>query len=182
MKLNRENKLLIGLCTAAAILIAKLFYIQIIEDKYKDSADNNSMVYLKIYPTRGIIHDRNGQILVGNKVAYDLMVTPREIEQFDTSAFCEVLDVDREFVRGKMQEYRKNRKRIGWQELVMIKQIPPETYLKFAEVVHKFPGFRGQARSIREYPFNAGGNLLGYVSEVDAAFLKKLPDEYQSGD
>ncbi len=182
MKLNRENKLLIGLCTAAAILIAKLFYIQIIEDKYKDSADNNSMVYLKIYPTRGIIHDRNGQILVGNKVAYDLMVTPREIEQFDTSAFCEVLDVDREFVRGKMQEYRKNRKRIGWQELVMIKQIPPETYLKFAEVAHKFPGFRGQSRSIREYPFNAGGNLLGYVSEVDAAFLKKHPDEYQSGD
>ena len=45
MKLNRENKLLIGLCTAAGILIAKLFGIQIIDDKYKMDADNNSMVY-----------------------------------------------------------------------------------------------------------------------------------------
>ena len=71
MKFNRKNKLIIGLCTAAAILIMKLFSIQIIEDKYKMDAENNSMVYSIIYPTRGIIHDRNGRILVGNKVAYD---------------------------------------------------------------------------------------------------------------
>ena len=57
MKLNRENKLLIGLCTAAVILIAKLFSIQILEDKYKMSAENNTMVYATIYPTRGIIND-----------------------------------------------------------------------------------------------------------------------------
>ena len=79
MKLNRENKLLIGLCTAAGILIVKLFCIQIIDDDYKLSADNNTMVYSTIYPTRGIILDRNGEILVGNKVAYDLMVTPKEV-------------------------------------------------------------------------------------------------------
>ena len=70
MKLNRENKLIIGLCTAAAILIAKLFSIQILDDKYKLSAENNTMVYTTIYPTRGIIHDRNGNILVGNKAKY----------------------------------------------------------------------------------------------------------------
>ncbi len=182
MKLNRENKLLIGLCTIAAILIAKLFSIQILEDKYKENADNNSMFYSTIYPTRGIIHDRNGKILVGNKVAYDLLVTPREVEEFDTLAFCEVLDITPEFVREKMQEYYKNRRRIGWQSQVMLKQLPPETYMKFAEVAYKFPGFRGQARSIREYPYNAGGNLLGYVSEVDANYLKNHPDEYRPGD
>ena len=88
MKLNRENKLLIGLCTAAVILIAKLFSIQILDDKYKMSAENNTMVYTTIYPTRGIINDRNGNILVGNKVAYDLMVTPKEVEKFDTLALC----------------------------------------------------------------------------------------------
>ncbi len=182
MKLNRQNKLLIGLCTIAAILIAKLFSIQILDETYKEHADNNSMVYLTIYPTRGIIHDRNGKILVGNKVAYDLMVTPREVEAFDTLALCEVLDITPEFVREKMQEYRKYRTKIGWQSRVLLKQLPPETYMKFAEISYKFPGFRGQARSIREYPFNAGGNLLGYVSEVDAAYLKKHPDEYKSGD
>jgi penicillin-binding protein 2 len=132
MKLNRENKLLIGLCTAAAILIAKLFSIQIVEDKYKLSAENNTMVYSTIYPTRGIIHDRNGNILVGNKVAYDLMVTPKEVEPFDTLALCEVLDITPEFVREKMDEFYKNRKRIGYQSVVMMKQIPPETFMKFA--------------------------------------------------
>ena len=182
MKLNRENKLLIGLCTAAVILIAKLFSIQILDDKYKLSAENNTMVYATIYPTRGIIHDRNGNILVGNKVAYDLMVTPKEVEEFDTLALCRVLDITPEFVREKMDEFYRNRRRIGWQSVVMIKQIPPETYMKFAEISYKFPGFRGQARSIREYPFNAGGNLLGYVSEVNASYIERHPDEYKAGD
>ena len=182
MKLNRKNKLLIGLGTAALVLLSKLFVIQIIDDKYKLDADNNSMVYSIIYPTRGIIHDRNGKILVGNKVAYDLLVTPREVEEFDTLRLASVLDVDPEIIRSKMAEYKKNRRRIGWQTVVMLKQIPQETYMKFAEISYRFPGFRGQARSIREYPYNAGGNLLGYVSEVDARFLKRNPDEYKSGD
>ena len=182
MKLNRKNKLLIGLGATALILLSKLFVIQIIDDKYKTSAENNSMVYSIIYPTRGIIHDRNGKILVGNKVAYDLLVTPREVVEFDTLGLAAVLDVDPEVIREKMGEYRKNRRRIGWQTVVMLKQIPQETYMKFAEVSYRFPGFRGQARSIREYPYNAGGNLLGYVSEVDANFLKRNPDEYKAGD
>ena len=182
MKLNRENRLIIGLCTAAAILIAKLFSIQIIEDEYKMDAENNSMVYSTIYPTRGIIHDRNGNILVGNKVAYDLMVTPKEVEEFDTLALSRVLDVPVGFIKDKMDEYRQKSRRIGYQSVVMIKQMPPEQYMRFAEVAYQFPGFRGQARSIREYPFNAGGNLLGYVSEVDAAYMEKHPEEYKSGD
>ena len=181
MKFNRKNKLIIGLCTAAAILVVKLFSIQIIEDKYKMDAENNSMVYSIIYPTRGIIHDRNEKILVGNKVAYDLLVTPREVEEFDTLALSKVLDVTPEFIKGKMDEYRRNRRRIGWQTVIMIKQMPQETYMKFSEVEYKFPGFRGQARSIREYPFNAGGNLLGYVSEVDSRFIERNP-EYKVGD
>ena len=94
MEQHRKNKLLIGLCVAAGILIAKLFSIQIIDDRYKLDADNNSMVYSIIYPTRGIIHDRNGKILVGNKVAYDLLVTPREVEEFDTLALAKVLEVN----------------------------------------------------------------------------------------
>ena len=182
MKLNRKNKLLIGLGATALILLSKLFVIQIIDDKYKTSAENNSMVYSIIYPTRGIIHDRNGKILVGNKIAYDLLVTPREVEEFDTVGLAKVLDVDPDIIREKMVEYKKNRRRIGWQTVVMLKQIPQETYMKFAEVSYRFPGFRGQARSIREYPYNAGGNLLGYVSEVDANFLKRNPDEYKAGD
>lgn len=182
MTLERHNRLLIGLGIAAAILIGRLFVIQIVDTSYKIDASNNSMVYQTIYPTRGIIHDRNGKILVGNKMTYDLLVTPKEVEAFDTLTLCNVLGISPEFVREKMDEYHRYRTMIGYRSVVMLKQIPPETYLKFAEVAYRFPGFRGQARSIREYPFNAGGNLLGYVSEVDKAYIESHKGEYASGD
>jgi penicillin-binding protein 2 len=182
MKLNRESKLLIGLGVAVSILVVKLFNIQIIDDKYKMDAANNSMVYTTVYPTRGIIYDRNGKILVGNQVAYDLMVTPKEVTEFDTLTLARVLDVTPEFIRNKMKEYTKNRRNIGWQSVVMLRKIPQETYMRFSEIAYRFPGFKGQARSIREYPYNAGGNLLGYVSEVDKRYLERHPGEYKAGD
>ena len=168
MDLTRKNKLLIGLVAVALILLGKIFYIQIIDDSYKTSAENNSMVYDIIYPTRGVIYDRNGKIIVGNKVAYDILVTPREVQAFDTLMLAEVLDTSVTFIRDKMAEYERNRRRIGFQSMTMLRQIPTETYNRFAEVQYQFPGFKGQIRSIRDYPVNAGGNLLGYVSEVDA--------------
>ena len=88
---GRSRKLIIGLVVAASIIMGKLFYIQIIEDKYKINASNNSMVYDIIYPTRGIIYDRNGQIIVGNKVAYDILVTPKEVTPFDTLMLADAL-------------------------------------------------------------------------------------------
>lgn len=179
---GRSRKLLIGLVVVAAIILAKLFYIQIINDKYKINASNNSMVYDIIYPTRGIIYDRNGKIIVGNKVAYDILVTPREVQQFDTLMLASVLEVSPDLIRTKMAEYEKNKRKIGYQSMVMLKQVKPETYMKFAELQYNFPGFKGQARSIRYYPVNAGGNLLGYVSEVDQDYIDKHPGEYRPGD
>ena len=140
MILDRRNKLLIGLSVVAAILIAKLFVIQIIDDKYKIDASNNSMVYNTIYPTRGIMHDRNGNILVGNKVAYDILVTPREVTPFDTATFCRILGVEREFIDEKFAEYRKYRRKIGYRSVVLLKQVPTETYMRFAETAYMFRG------------------------------------------
>ncbi|MBQ6178519.1 MAG: penicillin-binding protein 2 [Bacteroidales bacterium] len=179
---NRSRVLLAGLVVVAIILLGKLFYIQIIDDKYKINASNNSMVYDIIYPTRGIIYDRNGKIIVSNKVTYDILVTPREVTPFDTLLLASVLETTPEFIKEKMAEYSRNRKKIGYQSMVMLKQIKPETYMKFAEIQYNFPGFRGQVRSIRDYPVNAGGNLLGYVSEVDQKYIESHPGEYRSGD
>ena len=182
MDFSRKNKLLAGLGIVVTILLAKLFSIQIIHDEYKKSSENNSMVYETIYPTRGIIYDRNGDILVGNKTAYDIIVTPREVKAFDTLALAAALDVDIQFIRDRMDYYHRYRTSIGYQSQTMLKQVPPETYMKFAEIQYKFPGFKGQMRSIRDYPIDAGGNLLGYVSEVDADYIKQHPGEYRSGD
>lgn len=182
MKTDRPITLIIGTCAMACILLGKLFSIQILNRSYKEDAANNSMVYETVYPTRGIIYDRNGRILVGNTVAYDIMVTPRNVGSFDTLTLAGILDVDPQFIRDKMDEYHRYRSRIGYQSVTMLKKVPSETYVKFAELQYKFPGFSGQRRSIREYPFNAGGNLLGYVSEVSSGDIKSHPGEYRPGD
>ena len=182
MEINRKNKLLIGLVAFALVLLGKIFYIQIGTDKYKKDASNNSMVYDYVNPPRGVIYDRNGEILVGNKVSYDILVTPREVTPFDTLSLARALDVDPDFIRERMKYYHDHRSRIGFQPQVMIKQVPPETYMRFSEELYRFPGFKAQARNLREYPFNAGGNLLGYISEVDPDYMKKHPGEYRSGD
>ncbi len=181
MAIDRHNRLLIGLVVVALILLIRLFVIQIIDKKYKDNADNNSLVYSTIYPARGIVYDRNGKILVGNKASYDLVVTPKEVTEFDTLALSEALNVPVSLIQERMDSYRAARRRIGYQSVVMLKQLPPETYTKFAEIAYKFPGFRGQERSIRDYPFNAGGNLVGYITEVDKNYIDRHTG-YSSGD
>jgi len=178
----RHIRLIIGLGAVVLLLLGKLFSIQILSGSYKEDADRNSTVYETIYPTRGIIYDRNGDILVGNKVAYDIMVSPREVGQFDTLALAAVLNVTPEFIREKMADFNRRKRAIGFQSVTMMRTVPAETYMRFDEVKYRFPGFKGQVRSIRQYPVNAGGNLLGYVSEVNQAYMDKHPGEYRSGD
>ena len=178
----RHIRLIIGLGAVVLLLLGKLFSIQILSGSYKEDADRNSTVYETIYPTRGIIYDRNGDILVGNKVAYDIMVSPREVKEFDTLALAAVLDVTPEFIREKMADFNRRKRAIGFQSVTMMRTLPAETYMRFDEVKYRFPGFKGQVRSIRQYPVNAGGNLLGYVSEVNQAYMDRHPGEYRSGD
>ena len=180
---SRHIKVMAGMLVAALLLVGRIFYIQVVDDSYKTDALNNSMVHIPVYPLRGIIYDRNGEILVGNKICYDLMCTPSAMEPFDTLTFCRALGVEPEQVREKLAEYtaRSARRKIGYRSVVMFPKLAPEVYMRFEEIAWKFPGFSGQARSLRDYPYNAGGNLLGYVSEVDAAYIRKHPG-YKSGD
>ena len=92
---GRRTRLLFGLGVAAAILLGKIAYIQLFDSHYKEEALRNTMVYDIIYPTRGVIYDRNGKILVGNKVAYDIMVTPKEVDLLiDRAAFVVAMGIN----------------------------------------------------------------------------------------
>ena len=179
---GRHIRLLVGLGAAVLLLLGSIFSIQVLDNRYKQDADRNSTVYETIYPTRGAIFDRNGAVLVGNKVAYDILVSPHEVKAFDTLSLATALGVTPEFIRSKLDEYHRKRSSIGFQAVTMLRMVPAETYMRFDEVKYKFPGFRGQLRGIREYPVNAGGNLLGYVSEVNQRYMELHPGEYRSGD
>ena len=181
VELKKKNILIIGIIAVSVIIVIQLFNIQIIDKEYKITASNNAFRYDIRYPARGIIYDRNGKILVGNETAYDIMITPYEVKNPDTLDICRIFDLNIADVRKTLTDYRKFRRRVGYQTFPFVKQISPAQYAIFLEKSYKFAGFSAVSRTIRNYPYNACGNLLGYITEVDTSFMRKNP-EYKRGD
>ena len=179
--LSRRNTILLVLFVVFLTIAIRLFSIQVLDKQYRETADNNALKYVTIYPARGRILDRNGNTIVENKLTYDIMVTPRRVEPFDTLAICEVFGLTPEYVREKFSYYKANTRKIGYGSMPFLKQVSSEQYNAFAEKAFLFPGFDAVARTARVYPINAGGNLIGYVSEVDRDYIEKHPT-YRSGD
>ncbi|MDD2419433.1 MAG: penicillin-binding transpeptidase domain-containing protein [Bacteroidales bacterium] len=181
VELKKKNILIIGLLAVALVYLVQLFNLQILDQEYKITASNNAFRYDVQYPARGLVLDRNGEMLVANETSYDIMITPIEVKEFDTLDLCKIFGLEIEEVKTKLKEYRKNRRKIGYQSFPFVKQVPAQQYAHFHEKSWKFPGFTSISRTIRSYPFNAGGNLLGYITETDTAFLRRNPD-YKMGD
>lgn len=164
----------------ALIYIARLFYIQIVDEKYKLYARNNAFRYRTEYPVRGYIYDRNGKLLVQNVLSYDLLVTPKMAKGCDTAALCDVLEITRqEFLkRIKKASQAPNSPR---KESIFEKQLAPKVYAALQEKLYRFKGFDIQARTVRKYPRPIAAHLLGYVGEVSKEKAAKDP-YYKEGD
>jgi len=175
---GRSQVVILIFVSVAIIFLGRLFYIQIIDDSYKLSADNNVIRYVTQYPNRGIIYDRNGEILVYNQPAYDLMVIPNQLKELDTADFCRLIEIDREVFREKIDKAKQYSYR---KPSVFQEQLSSATYAAFQEKLYKFEGFSVNVRSVRSYPQKIGGNVLGYVSEVNARKIEKEP-YYAMGD
>lgn len=158
---------------AAGILIAKAFYLQVWDDSYSMIADATIKGEHTLYPARGAILDRNGNALVNNTPMYDLLVTYAQIDpKMDTTAFCSLLGVSKAYFEKTLD---KNWKSIRWDKRVpflFLTKIPPEIYSRFAENIYRFPGFSGQLRSVRSYPYPYAAHVLGYINEVSTRELK----------
>ena len=172
---HRYQYLMTGLAVAFLLLTAQLFRLQLLDNSFKISADNNALLYQTRHPARGLILDRNGKVLVGNKNTYDIMVTPRYVRPFDTLELCRILDLNPQYVRDKFSEYRMYRTRIGYRTVTFVSQISQEQYSRFIEVAHKFPEFRGVPRTTRMYPYNAGGNLRCCAVRKATASTSAMP-------
>ncbi|MDD3033583.1 MAG: penicillin-binding transpeptidase domain-containing protein [Bacteroidales bacterium] len=181
LELKKSNILTASVVLIAILLTIRLFDLQIVDKEYKITASNNAFRYEVRYPARGLVLDRNGKILVGNETAYDIMVTPYEAVNFDTVDLCEIFDLKFEDVRHTFKDYRVNRRKIGFQTMPFVKRVSNKQYAVFLEQAYKFPGFSAVSRTLRTYPYNAGANLLGYITEVDTTYIRKHP-EYKRGD
>jgi len=177
----KKNIFIFVILFCSLILVGRLFYIQILDTSYRITAANNVLRHEVQYPARGLIFDRNGELLVGNKTTYDILVVPREMKNIDTLDLCSLFNISFTQCKNILDDIQRKRKQQGYQAAVFLKQVPAEIYALFQEKSFKYPGFYAQARTLRSYPRNIAGNLLGYVTEVDTATIRRNP-YYKMGD
>jgi penicillin-binding protein 2 len=165
--------ILIGL-----VFSIKLFFLQVMDSEYKLSAENNVLRYITQYPARGMIFDRNGELLVFNEAAYDLMVVPRQISAFDTTELCTLLHITKEDLESRLD---KAKRYSSYKPSVILEQVSRETFAFLAEKLFKYPGFYVQARSLRRYTYPSAAHVLGHVGEVSKREIEHNR-YYQQGD
>ncbi|MEQ8521814.1 MAG: penicillin-binding protein 2 [Vicingaceae bacterium] len=160
------------------IFVLRLFYVQVYTDKYKLDSRNNVLRYITDYPARGLIYDRNGELLVYNQAAYDLMIIPKQTTKLDTELFLELINLPKEEF---IIRYDKARTYSSRKPTVFVADMSVEEYGRLQEVLFKFPGYYTQAKTLRKYPLRSASHLLGYISEVDKGIIEKKP-YYRMGD
>lgn len=153
------------------VYIIRLFYLQIIDQSTKDQADNNALVKQTIYPSRGLIYDRNGELLVFNQPIYEITMVMREMgKDWDTTTFCQCLQISRtEFDEriAEIKDKKKNRGYSRWTPQVFMSQLKKEDIATLQESKFLFPGIQIQKRTLRDYTYKAAAHVLGSVGEVN---------------
>lgn len=181
---NRRWFIAAGVLFVALIFIARLAYLQLIEEDYKSYADSNAFLKKTIYPSRGLMYDRNGELLVYNQPAYDIMLVFREIKNLDTLDFCNTLNITKEQFDKRMAQLKNRKLNPGYSAYtpqVFMNQLSAQEYGILQEKLHRFPGFYIQSRTLRQYSFNTAAHLFGSLGEVNQKDLQEDP-YYVSGD
>lgn len=184
MNLQYRQYFIIGFVVIVVLLYAtRMFYVQVVDDRYKLVASNQAFLYQTDYPPRGAIYDRNGKLLVFNQGAYDLMVVPREMLGCDTLGLCEILNITTDELNKRLIRFSGSLDEAAndYRSHIFESQMLPELNARLQERLYKFKGFYVQSRTVRKYTYPIAAHLLGYVGEVNDADCQKNP-YYKSGD
>lgn len=178
-----KRKYVIGgfLLLVALIYLCRLFDLQINDSKYKAYADNNAFLNKTVYPSRGLMYDRNGELIVFNQPAYDVMMIPRDVQPFDTIDFCSTLSITREQLDGRLQDMRRSPGYSTYTPQVLITHLSAQDYGRLQEKLYRFPGFYIQKRILRQYNHKTAANVLGNIREVSQSDIDRDP-YYKRGD
>ncbi len=175
-------------CMVVLTYIIRLFYLQIIDTTGKDKAENISLVHQTIYPSRGLIYDRNGELLVFNQPIYEVTMLMREMnegeEPFDTLSFCQVLSITKEDFDVRVADIKNKRKNKGYSRhtpQIFLSQLNKEDVARLQEQLWKFPGIDIRNRTLRDYTYPAAAHVLGNVGEVSQRDIEN-DSYYAAGD
>lgn len=181
-----KRKYIIGgfVIVIALIYIVRLFILQIANTDYKQFAEGNALLKKTQYPSRGLIYDREGRLIVYNQSAYDVMMIPKEVQEFDTLAFCQAINITKEEFDlrvERMKNKKYNPSYSSYTPQLLIPQMSAEEYGRLQEILYKFTGIYVQNRVIRQYKYDIAGSLLGNIREVSSGDIKN-DSYYTTGD
>jgi penicillin-binding protein 2 len=180
MKPNDDRKYVIALIFVLIplIFVVKLFYMQVVDDKWKDRAAQISENRILTYPSRGIVYDRNNVKIISNEIYYDIHVIPKMAKDIDSVALVNLLGITMADYTTKMNIARAFSMR---KPSEIVRQIPPNEFALIAPELYKYPGFFEVARTLRVYPKKIAAHALGYMNEANLDDIKK-DGYYQPGD
>lgn len=183
MNEGRKEIIQIAFIAVGIIFLVKLFFIQVVDNRYEALAKGNAILKEIDPPVRGLIRDRNGKLLVFNTPEFDLEIVRKEVKDLDSARFCEVFDMTLPELRQKFRELRARREYSPVKPTVFIKQLSNHDFAKIQDRIDEFKGFYIKPRSTRAYTTKAMANQLGYVSEISKEQLNKDKEHiYRQGD
>tara|TARA_B100000401_G_scaffold216224_1_gene145963 strand:+ start:962 stop:2782 length:1821 start_codon:yes stop_codon:yes gene_type:complete len=167
------------------VYLSRLFYVQVIaKDFFATRAEHDAVDVDIEFPPRGNIYDRNGEVLVQNEIAYDVMITMRDFK-VDTQKFCDLLEIDTAFFNQKIKEI-KSEKNKGYSSYIpqeFISLMKSEKFGGIKERLFNYKGVSVKKRTIRNYPKPIGAHVLGYTNKVSSSDLRKdnyyIPRDYK---
>ncbi len=178
----KRNVLIAIFIALAFVYIIRLAFLQLFDDSYLRSAQQNVLQEQTVYPARGLIYDRNGELLVYNDAIYDLMVTPDQVKNLDTAEFCRILGITKEGFLQRFQKMKRSKGYAPYREQLFEKQLSIQTYAAFQEKMFDFLGFTTIVRTDRRYKFSDAAHVMGYIGEVTDRDIEKSGDYYRMGD
>lgn len=163
--------------------IIRLFFLQVIDQSTKEKAENNAQLRQTIYPSRGLIYDRNGELLVANQPIYEVTMVVREMTkvQFDTLGLCGALRITREEFEARMLEMTDRKKNRGYSRYspqIFIQNLSQEEIAQLQQEKYKYPGIDIRIRTLRDYTYPIASHVLGSVGEVNYNDIER--DNYYS--
>ncbi|WP_425636392.1 penicillin-binding protein 2 [Algoriphagus yeomjeoni] len=172
---QRPVVIIIFVFLVGAVLLTKLFMIQVMDDSFMKRAERNAIQRIVDHPYRGLVYDRNGKLLVYNNPIFDLMIVPKEFEVGDTTRFLELFKISKEEL---IESYQTARNYSSVKPSTFIKQISTNEFARIQDFLIDYPGLFIMTRSVRSYPNPIASHALGYIGEISGRQLERDSSGY----
>ncbi len=181
--LNRYRLIEIFFMIVVLILIFKAAELQLIDKGYREKVKKATLRKTILMPSRGLIYDRTGKLLVNNEPVYELEVVYNDLDKkMDTTKLCQLLNISKDDFLHRINKNWKNYRYSKNSPFIFLSKIDPKIYSRFVEHLYEFPGFYPSIKSVRNYPYHNAAHVLGYMGEVDRKVIKKTKGQYSPGE